>query len=149
MGREMLCVFAQPHRIINHICPLHIDDHRCNPVSFFSHFFTPVLAHHHLRLHAMHPCLHEITSRICTWSVFFFSFYPFHLCPQLSRPVLPDRELTKGGSAIMLGCQQRARAMKLRYVAWWWRSRERKPTRFGNGFGCCLASVSTSRRESE
>ena len=31
----------------------------------------------------------------------------------LSRPVLPDWELTKGGSAIMSGCQQCARAMKL------------------------------------
>ena len=67
----------------------------------------------------------------------------------VSRPVLPDQELTKGGSAIMSGCQQHARAMKLRYVAWWWQSCERKPTRFGNGFGHCLASVSTSRRESE
>ena len=42
----------------------------------------------------------------------------------LSRPVLPDRELTKGGSVTTSGCQQRARVMKLRYVAWWWRSRE-------------------------
>ena len=67
----------------------------------------------------------------------------------MSRPVLPDRELTKGGSAITSGCQQRAQAMKLRYVAWWWQSRERKPTRFGSGFGRCLASVSTSRRGSE
>ena len=70
-------------------------------------------------------------------------------CLLLSRPVLPDRELTKGGSAITSGCQQRARAMKLRYVAWWWRSRERKPTGFGSGFGRCLASVSTSRQGSE
>ena len=67
----------------------------------------------------------------------------------MSRPVLPDRELTKGGSAITSGCQQHARAMKLQYVAWWWRSRERKPTGFRNGFGRCLASVSMSRRESE
>ena len=67
----------------------------------------------------------------------------------MSRPVLPNRELTKGGSAIRSGCQQRARAMKLQYVAWWWRSRERKPTGFGSGFGRCLASVSTSRRGSE
>ena len=68
---------------------------------------------------------------------------------KVSRPVLPDRELTKGGSVISSGCQQHARVMKLRYVAWWWRSRERKPTGFGNGFGRCLASVSTSRRGSE
>ena len=67
----------------------------------------------------------------------------------MSRPVLPNWELTKGGSAITSGCQQRARVMKLRYVAWWWRSRERKPTGFGNGFGRCLASASTSRRGSE
>ena len=67
----------------------------------------------------------------------------------VSRPVLPDRELTKGGSAITSGCQQCARAMKLRYVAWWWRSRERKLTGFGSGFGHCLASVSTSRQGSE
>ena len=67
----------------------------------------------------------------------------------LSRLVLPDRELTKGGSAITLGCQQRARAMKLQYIAWWWRSRERKPTGFRNGFRRCLASISTSRRGSE
>ena len=76
------------------------------------------------------------------------------ICPRggagkLSRPVLPDRELTKGGSAITSGCQQRARAMKLRYVAWWRWSRERKPTGFGNGFGRCLASVSMSRQGSE
>ena len=70
-------------------------------------------------------------------------------CHSLSRPVLPDRELTKGGSAITSGCQQRAQAMKLRYVAWWWRSRERKPTGFRSGFGRCLASVSTSRQGSE
>ena len=31
----------------------------------------------------------------------------------VSRLVLPDRELMKGGSAITSGCQQRARAMKL------------------------------------
>ena len=31
----------------------------------------------------------------------------------LSKPVLPDRELMKGGSAIASGCQQRAQAMKL------------------------------------
>ena len=67
----------------------------------------------------------------------------------VSRPVLPNRELAKGGSAITSGCQQRARAMKLQYVAWWWWSRERKPTGFGSGFGCCLASVSTSQRGSE
>ena len=47
-----------------------------------------------------------------------------HCLALLSRPVLPNRELAKGGSAIMSCCQQRARAMKLRYVAWWWRSRE-------------------------
>ena len=67
----------------------------------------------------------------------------------LSRPVLPDQELTKGGSAITSGCQQCARAMKLRYITWWWQSHERKLTGFGNGFGRCLVSVSTSRRESE
>ena len=71
------------------------------------------------------------------------------ITPELSRPVLPNRELTKGGSAIASGCQQSAQAMKLWYVAWWWWSRERKPTRFGNGFGRCLASVSMSRRGSE
>ena len=92
LGREILCVFVQPHHIINHICPLHIDDHRCNPVSFFSHFFTPVLAHHHLRLHATHPCLHEIMSRIRTWSVFFFSFYPFHSCPQPTHTHTQSRQ---------------------------------------------------------
>ena len=76
---------------------------------------------------------------------------PYPSCSRqlVSRPVLPDRELTKGGSAITSGCQQRARAMKLRYVAWWWRSRERKLTGFGSGFGRCLVSVSTSRRGSE
>ena len=31
----------------------------------------------------------------------------------VSRPVLPDWELTKGGSAIVSGCQQCARAKKL------------------------------------
>ena len=67
----------------------------------------------------------------------------------LSRPVLPDRKLMKGGSTKASGCQQHARAMRLQYVAWWWRSRERKPTRFGNGFGHYLASVSTSRQGSE
>ena len=36
-----------------------------------------------------------------------------YLSAALSRPVLPDRELMKGGSAITSGCQQRARAMKL------------------------------------
>ena len=51
----------------------------------------------------------------------------------------------KGGSVKASGCQQRARAMRLRYIVWWWRSHERKPTRFGNGFGRCLASVSTSQ----
>ena len=67
----------------------------------------------------------------------------------LSKPVLPDRELTKGGSAIVSGCQQCARARKLRYVAWWWQLREWKPTVFGNGFGRCLTSISTSWRGSE
>ena len=57
--------------------------------------------------------------------------------------------MMKEGSVIVSGCQQRARAMKLRYVVWWWWLRERKPTGFGNGFRHCLASISTSRPGSE
>ena len=68
---------------------------------------------------------------------------------RMSRPVLPNRDLTKGKSVIVSGCQQRARARWLRYVAWWWWSRERKLTGFGNGFRHCLASVSMSQRRSE
>ena len=43
---------------------------------------------------------------------------------RMSRPVLPNQELTKGGSAIALDCQQRARARWLQYVACWWRLHE-------------------------
>ena len=62
----------------------------------------------------------------------------------MSKPVLPNWELTKGESAIASGCQQHARAKKLRYIVWWWWSHEQKPTVFGNGFRHRLASVSTS-----
>ena len=42
---------------------------------FFSYFFTPILAHYHLRPHATHPRLHEIMSTIRTRLFFFFLFW--------------------------------------------------------------------------
>src|SRR5438128_8805537 len=63
----------------------------------------------------------------------------------VSRPVLPNQDLKREGSARASGCQQCGRARWLRYIAWWWRSRERRPTGFGIGFGHCLASFSTSQ----
>ena len=53
----------------------------------------------------MHKCMHEL----------FWTCDGMRTCAEcsliiLSRPVLPGQDLTKGGSAIASGCQQRARA---------------------------------------